>query len=77
MRIVKGGNGGNIEVPGDDVVLVLKLTKSGTVNLQAPAMHPREACKVLFNVAVDLLFGSFQMQEQSDIIIPQPVLRDN
>jgi hypothetical protein len=70
MKVLKGGNG-NIEIPGDDVILSLELTRSGRVNLQAPTMHPSQVCKLLFNLVVDLMFGSFQSQESSSIVRPE------
>lgn len=69
MRVIKG-NGNGIELPNDDVVIQLQVTRSGKIILNAPMVHPREVSKLLFSVIVDILYGSFQMQEQSPILTP-------
>lgn len=72
MRVIRGGNGGDIEIPGDEVIMEMKVYKSGKMMLNAPTLHPRECCKVLYNASVDLIFGCFQGQEQgSNIEIPK------
>lgn len=53
-----------IEIPNDIVVLELKMMQSGKLYLQAPSLHPSVACKMLLNVVIELLFATFQSQEQ-------------
>ena len=60
-RLVK--NGSPIELPNDDVIIELKIMRSGQIHLQAPMVHPRDVCKLLQGVAVDLMFSSFQPAE--------------
>lgn len=53
----------SIELPNDEVVLELKMTKSGKIILHAPTIHPREVCKIISNVMLDLMFGTFQSDD--------------
>ncbi len=59
-----------IEIPNDEIILELKMLQSGKLYLQAPTLHPSVVCKMLLNVVVDLMFGTFQSQEQSSLITP-------
>lgn len=67
-RLVKNGSG--IELPNDEPILELRVMKSGQVHLQAPAVHPRDVCKLLYGITVDLMFGSFQAAEIPKIQTP-------
>lgn len=57
-----------IKLVNDDVIIELKVHKSGKMVLHAPAVHPREICKLLAGLQYDLMYGCFQMQEKSSIV---------
>lgn len=63
-RLVKNGIP-RIEIPNDEPIIELKVMKSGQVYLQAPRVHPRDVCKLLNGVIVDLMFASFQKEEDT------------
>jgi len=68
-RILKSVSG--IQTFGEEVILTLKIYKSGKLNLDAPQVHPRDTCKILLNLATDLMFQYFQEKEQSRIEVPK------
>ncbi|MEM4360118.1 MAG: hypothetical protein QXT45_06280 [Candidatus Bilamarchaeaceae archaeon] len=68
MRVLKG-NGHNLEIPNDDVILTFQVTRSGRVSISTLLTSPNDVCKIILNVAVDLMFGSL-MQEDSPIVKP-------
>lgn len=63
-------NGSPLHLVNDEVVLNLKITRSGKIELQAPAMHPRDVCKMLSNLSYDLMYASLQAAEMSKIQPP-------
>ncbi len=60
-----------IELPNDEVIVELRIMKSGQMHLQAPQVHPRDVCKLLHGVTVDLMFASFQKEEEPPSRIQQ------
>jgi hypothetical protein len=67
-RLIK--NGSPIDVVGDEVVLYLRIYKSGKVQLQAPEIHPRDVCKMLGNLMQDITYAALQPVEVSKIQPP-------
>ena len=61
-RLVKNGMG---LVVSDEVFLDLKITREG-VKLQSP-LPPQEVCKLLQNIAIDLMYNSFVKLEPPKI----------
>lgn len=54
------GNGGNIAVPGDEViVLKVQVSQSGKIELVSP-LQPNEVVKILNNLATDVMFTGMQ-----------------
>lgn len=64
-KLVKIGNGSSIEIPNDDVVVDLKITRSGKVNLQAPLISPKDLCKLLSNLSIDVMFANIQQETET------------
>lgn len=62
-RLVKNGIP-RIELPNDEAIIELKITKSGQVYLQAPRVHPRDVIKLLYGVIVDVTFASTEQKEE-------------
>jgi len=60
-RLIK--NGSQIEIPGDEVVVRLYIMKSGQIKLEAPTVHPKDVCKMLTNLSLDLMYASLQPVE--------------
>lgn len=60
-----------IEIPGDDVVVSIQITRSGKKMIHAPTVHPRDLCVILSSVQFDVMYASFQMHEQSRIAKPE------
>jgi hypothetical protein len=67
-RVVKNGMGIVGPVVEEEPFLELVVARTG-VKLKSP-LPPAEVCKLLQNIAVDILFNSFQKVEASRI---QPV----
>lgn len=66
-RLVKNGSG--LVVAGaDDVMLNLVVTRGG-VQLKSP-LPPADVCKLLNNIAIDVMFANFQQKEVSKIETP-------
>lgn len=68
-RLVKVGS--QIEIPGDEVVARLYIMKSGQMKLEAPTVHPKDLCKMLRNLEMDLIYASLQPIDISSIQSPQ------
>lgn len=64
-RLVKNGMG---LVVTEEIFLELKVTREG-VKLQSP-LPPQEVCKLLQNIAIDVMFNSFVKAEPSKIQPP-------
>ena len=64
-RLVKIGS--QIEIPGDEIIVSLKIFKSNKIQLEAPLVHPRDLCKMLANLQYDLIYASLQPIEVSTI----------
>lgn len=64
-RLVK--NGSQLEIPGDEIIVSLKIYKSNKIQLEAPLVHPRDLCKMLANLQYDLMYASLQPIEVSKI----------
>jgi len=69
-RLVKIGS--PIEIPGDEVIVSLKIYKSNKIQLEAPLVHPRDLCKMLANLQYDLMYVSLQSVDASKIDTTQP-----
>lgn len=61
-----------IEVPGDQVVIDLKVWKSGKVQLQAPLMPPQDVCKFLSNISIDVMFAALGAKVEGPTSIVTP-----
>ena len=61
-RLVKNGSGLIVQ---NEVFLELKVTREG-VQLQSP-LPPQEVCKLLQNIAIDLMYNSFVKLEPPKI----------
>jgi len=64
-RLVKNGAGLVVQ---DEVFLQLTVSREG-VKLQSP-LPPQEVCKLLQNIAIDLMYNSFVRVEPSKIQPP-------
>jgi len=60
-RLIK--NGSPIAVVGDETIVKLSIFKSGTMQLEAPSVHPKELCKMLSNLIHDITYASLQPAE--------------
>ena len=67
-RLIK--NGSQIDVVGDEVILSVRMYKSGKVQLQAPEIHPRDVCKMLGNLIQDITYAALQPADISNIQPP-------
>lgn len=67
-RLVKNGMGLVEPVVTEEPFLELVITRAG-VKLKSP-LPPAEVCKLLHNIAIDVMFNSFEKVEASRI---QPV----
>jgi hypothetical protein len=45
-----------IDLPNDEVIISLKIWKSGKRQLEAPLVHPTELIKLLHGTIVDVMF---------------------
>lgn len=59
-----------IDVPTDTPIINISVHQSGRIIVHAPNTHPRELCKILSGLQYDLLYGSFEMAEKSNILAP-------
>ena len=66
-RLVKNGMG-LVSSVVDDVMLSLVVTRGG-VQLKSP-LPPADVCKLLNNIATDVMFANFQPKEVSKIETP-------
>ena len=64
MKLVKNGNG--VIVPGDDTILLELVIRQSGAQLKSP-LHPNDVCKLLHNIATDIMFTSFKPAEVSEI----------
>jgi hypothetical protein len=60
-RLIK--NGSQIDIVGDEIVLYVRIYKSGKIQLQAPEIHPRDVCKMLGNLIQDVTYAALQTVE--------------
>ena len=52
----------------DDVVIVeLKVYQSGKIQLAAPGVHPKDVCKILHNLMLDVQYASLQPAEVTKV----------
>jgi hypothetical protein len=56
---------GLIVDPNDQVIVDLKIWKSGTVQLQAPHVHPKDLTKLLNNIITDLTYAALTPQQET------------
>jgi hypothetical protein len=63
-------NGSNLVLTDDTIIGVIRILKSGAIQVEAPEMHPVILIKHLQNVIVDIQYASFQPSEVNRI---QPV----
>lgn len=61
--------------PNDQVIVDLKIYKSGTVQLQAPFVHPKDLTKLLNNIIVDLTYAALTPQTKEESKIDSPVIQ--
>lgn len=64
-------NGSPITLTDDVVIGIIRILKSGAVQVEAPEMHPGILIKHLQSIIVDIQYASFQPVEIQRI---QPVL---
>lgn len=67
-RLIK--NGSSIDVVGDEIIITLRIYKSGKIQLQAPEIHPRDVCKMLGNLIQDITYAALQPADVSKIQPP-------
>lgn len=60
-KLIKSGS--PIEIPGDSVMVDLKVFASGKIQLQAPQVHVKDLIKILDGLKTDLIFEAFQPKE--------------
>lgn len=68
-RLIK--NGSQIEIPGDEVIVSLKIFQSNKMQLEAPTIHPRDLCKMLSGLIYDLQYASLQSIEVPKVEVPK------
>ena len=70
---------GRVEVPHEEVILQLTITKTGIIKLHAPQVHPKDSCKLLSGIIQDIQFqymDSVRSQTQENLedqLIQKPV----
>ena len=70
---------GRVEVPHEEVILQLIITKAGIIKLHAPQIHPKDSCKLLSGIIQDIQFqymDSVRSQTQENLedqLIQKPV----
>lgn len=69
MGLVRDNQSGLVLPDNDEVLVKLTITKSG-VQLEAPKVPPHEVCKMLNNIATDVMFSALGKSEQSSIVQP-------
>ena len=47
---------GRVELPHEEVILQLTITKIGIIKLHAPQIHPKDSCKLLSGIIQDIMF---------------------
>jgi hypothetical protein len=60
-----------IQNPNEQQVLELKCFNTGRVQLNSP-LPPDAVCKLLVNLAIDLIFQSLEPKTQDQIVQPPP-----
>ena len=70
---------GRVEVPNEEVILQLTITKTG-IKLHAPQVHPKDSCKLLSGIIHDITFQYIESlrpkEEQENLenqLIQKPV----
>ena len=64
MKLMKNGNG--VIVPGDDTILLELVIRQTGTQLKSP-LPPNDVCKLLHNIATDVMFAAFKPAEVSKI----------
>ena len=71
---------GRVEVPHEEVILQLTITKVGNIKLHAPHIHPKDSCKLLSGIIQDIQFQYMESlrpkEEQENLedqLIQKPV----
>ena len=64
MKLVKNGNG--VIVPDDSVPILELVIRQSGVQLKSP-LPPNDVCKLLQNVALDVMFAALKKEETSKI----------
>lgn len=71
---------GRVEVPHEEVILQLTITKTGTIRLHAPQIHPKDSCKLLSGIIQDIQFQYIdslrpkdEQENLEDQLIQKPV----
>ena len=70
---------GRVELPHEEVILQLIITKAGIITLHAPQIHPKDSCKLLSGIIQDIQFQyieSIRPQTQENLenqLIQKPV----
>ena len=53
-----------VEMSNDEIIVSLTVTKGMGVDLKAGSVHPRELCKILHNIILDIQFSVIMPPEQ-------------
>lgn len=68
---------GRVDLPIDEAILQLTIRKSGAVTLHAPNVHPKDTCKLLSNLVIDVMFQYLSkdivQEDSNNKIIEKPV----
>ena len=70
VKLIKQ-SGNLIEFPNDEVLIDLKVYKSGKIQLSAPNMPPQDVCKFLNNISIDVMFAALTQNQSPKIDISQ------
>lgn len=57
---------GRVELPHEEVILQLVITKSGIIKLHAPQIHPKDSCKLLSGIIQDIQFQYMESVRPKD-----------
>lgn len=64
-RLIK--NGSDLTLTDDKIIIKLNVFESGKIQLTAPNLHPKDVCKILHNLMLDVQYASLQPAETSSV----------
>lgn len=67
-RLIK--NGSDLTLTDDVIIVKLNIFESGKVQLTAPNVHPKDICKILHNLMLDIQYASLQPADTTKVQPP-------